>query len=114
MRENSVYYIYLITIYTYILSILALCLEWKRWYGGSMQIIAVVESDDYGPAAIVDPEQISIMRFDDLYLAATRCVFTNMAITSEISEETANELMKKGVRCLSMSSDKTVVENEKE
>ena len=79
-----------------------------------MQIIAVVESDDYGPAAIVDPEQISVIRFDDFYLAATRCVFTNMPISVEISEETANELMQKGVKCLSMSSDKIVLENEKE
>ena len=79
-----------------------------------MQIIAVVESDDYGPAAIVDPEQISVVKFDDFYLAATRCVFTNMPISVEISEETANELMQKGVKCLSMSSDKTVLENEKE
>jgi hypothetical protein len=79
-----------------------------------MQIIAVVESDDYGPAAIVDPEQISVVRFDDFYLAATRCVFTNMPISVEISEETANELMQKGVKCLSMSSDKIVLENEKE
>jgi hypothetical protein len=79
-----------------------------------MQIIAVVESDDYGPAAIVDPEQISVVKFDDFYLAATRCVFTNMPISVEISEETANELMQKGVKCLSMSSDKIVLENEKE
>ena len=79
-----------------------------------MQIIAVVESDDYGPAAIVDPEQISVVKFDDLYLAATRCVFTNMPISVEISEETANELIQKGVKCLSMSSDKIVLENEKE
>jgi hypothetical protein len=79
-----------------------------------MQIIAVVESDDYGPDAIVDPEQISVVKFDDFYLAATRCVFTNMPISVEISEETANELMQKGVKCLSMSSDKIVLENEKE
>jgi hypothetical protein len=32
----------------------------------------------------------------------------------EISEEAANELIQKGVKCLSMSSDKTVLENEKE
>lgn len=79
-----------------------------------MQIIAIVESDDYGPAAIVDPENISVMKFDDFYIAATRCVFTNQPISSEISEETANELIRKGVKCLSMSSDRTVLENEKE
>jgi hypothetical protein len=79
-----------------------------------MKIIAIVESDDYGPAAIIDPDHISVMKFDDFYLAATRCVFTNMPISIEISEETANDLIKKGVNCLSMSSDKTVLENEKE
>jgi hypothetical protein len=79
-----------------------------------MKIIAIVESDDYGPAAIIDPDHISVMKFDDFYLAATRCVFTNMPISIEISEETANDLIKKGVNCLSMSSDTTVMENEKE
>ena len=79
-----------------------------------MEIIAIVESDDYGPAAIVDPEHISVLRFDGFYLAASRCVFTNMPISLEISEETANNLIRKGVKCLSMSSDKTVLENEKE
>lgn len=79
-----------------------------------MQIIAIVESDDYGPAAIVDPEHISVFRFDGFYLAASRCVFTNMPISLEISEETANNLTRKGVRCLSVSSNKTVLENEKE
>ena len=79
-----------------------------------MKIIAIVESDDYGPAAIIDPDHISVMKFDDFYLAATRCVFTNMPISIEISEETANDLIKKGINCLSMSSDTTVMENEKE
>jgi hypothetical protein len=54
------------------------------------------------------------MKFDDFYIAATRCVFTNMPISLEISEETANDLIKKGVNCLSMSSNSTVLENEKE
>ena len=79
-----------------------------------MKIIAIVESDDYGPAAIIDPDHISVMKFDDFYLAATRCVFTNIPISIEISEETAHDLIKKGVNCLSMSSDTTVMENEKE
>ena len=79
-----------------------------------MEIIAIVESDDYGPAAIVDPEQITITKFDDFYIGATRCVFTNMPITCEISEETALSLIKKGVRCLNLSSAKVILENEKE
>jgi hypothetical protein len=79
-----------------------------------MEIIAVVESDDYGPAAIVDPAEITISRFDDFYIAATRCVFTSMPITCEISEEVALKLMKKGVKCLSLSSEKVILENEAE
>jgi hypothetical protein len=71
-----------------------------------MEIIAIVESDDHGPAAILDPEHISISRVDDFYIAATRCVFTNVPITCEISEEDALQLIKKGVRCLNLSSEK--------
>jgi len=66
----------------------------------SMEIIAVVESDDYGPAIIVDPEHITIFHFDDFYLGATRCMFSDRPITCEISEETAQSLIIKGVRCL--------------
>lgn len=66
----------------------------------TMEIIAVVESDDYGPAIILDPEQITVFHFDDFYMAATRCMFTERPITCEISEEIALALIKKGVRCL--------------
>ncbi len=66
----------------------------------TMEIIAVVESDDYGPAIILDPEQITVFHFDDFYMAATRCMFTERPITCEISEEIAHALIKKGVRCL--------------
>ena len=55
----------------------------------TMEIIAVVESDDYGPAVIIDPEYITVFHFDDFYMAASRCMFTDRPITSEISEETA-------------------------
>lgn len=79
-----------------------------------MEIIAIVESDDYGPAAVVDPDHISIMKFDDFYIAATRCVFTNIPISQEISEETAMSLIKKGVKCLNLSSESTTMEIEKE
>ena len=65
-----------------------------------VEIIAIVESDDYGPAAIVDPEHITIFLFEDFYLAATRCMYTDRPITCEISEETALALMAKGVKCL--------------
>ena len=79
-----------------------------------MQVIAVVESDECGPAAIVDPEHITIMKFDDLYLAATRCMYTHTPISCEISEETAQNLIQKGVKCLSLSSDRPIAGNEKE
>lgn len=69
-----------------------------------MQIVAVVESDDYGPAVILDPEHISIIRVDEFFLAAARCVFTNQPISCEISAGTASALMRKGVKCISVSS----------
>lgn len=69
-----------------------------------MQVIAIVESDQRGPVAVIDPELITISKFDDFYLAATRCTFTSEPITCEISEEEAFKLMRKGVRCLSLSS----------
>jgi len=70
----------------------------------NMQIVAVVESDDYGPAVILDPEHISIIRIDGFFLAATRCVFTNQPISCEISAGTASALMRKGVKCINVSS----------
>lgn len=77
-----------------------------------MEIIAVVESDDYGPAVILDPDHITITKCADFYLAATRCVFTNMPITCEISYETATELMKKGVKCLDIAFNSVGKEKE--
>lgn len=65
-----------------------------------MEIIAVVESDDYGPAIIVDPDHITVFHFEDFYIAATRCMYTDRPITCEITEEVALALLKKGVRCL--------------
>lgn len=80
----------------------------------NMKIIAVVESDDYGPAAILDPTHITITRFNGFYLAASRCVFRNTPITCEISEETALSLIKKCVQCLNMSGNNNTLEIEKE
>ena len=54
-----------------------------------MQIIAIVESDDCGPAAVLDSDFISIMKCDGFYLGATRCVFRGTPITCELSEEDA-------------------------
>jgi hypothetical protein len=67
----------------------------------TMEIIAVVESDDYGPAAIMDPDQITVFHFEDFYLAATRCMYTDRPISCEITEEVALALIEKGVKCLS-------------
>jgi hypothetical protein len=75
-----------------------------------MKIIAIVESDDYGPAAVLDPDYISISKIDDFYIAATRCVFSNSPITCEISEQTAAELINKGVKCFDLSPDSPSVE----
>lgn len=65
-----------------------------------MEVIAVVESDDYGPAAVLDPDHITIFHFDDFYLAATRCVYTDRPITCEIKKEVVDALMNKGVKCI--------------
>lgn len=77
-----------------------------------MEIIAIVESDDYGPAAVMDPDHITITKCADFYIAATRCVFTNMPITCEISKITADALMKKGVKCLDISFNSVGTEQE--
>jgi hypothetical protein len=66
-----------------------------------MKIIAIVESDDYSGVAIVDPDHISVIKFDDTYFAASRCMHSGMGITCEISEEEANTLIAKGVACVS-------------
>lgn len=67
----------------------------------TMNIIAVVESDDYGPAVIIDPDHITVFHFDDFYMAATRCMYTDRPITCEIPKDTAMALISKGVKCLS-------------
>lgn len=69
-----------------------------------MQIIAIVESDDAGPAVILDPDFISIIKYEDFYLAATRCMYHSTPITCEISEDDARVLMNKGVNCIEIES----------
>jgi hypothetical protein len=69
-----------------------------------MEIIAFVESDDCGPAAILDSDFISIMKCDGFYLGATRCVFRGTPITCELSEQDAIKLMAKGVNCIELES----------
>lgn len=67
-----------------------------------MKIIAIAESDDCGPFAIVDSDLISIIKMENLYLAATRCAYRNTPITCEISQEDALELIADGVEFLDM------------
>jgi hypothetical protein len=67
-----------------------------------MKIVAIVESDDTGPVAILDPDQISIFSMKDFYLAATRDPYTERPITCEISAEDAQIFISRGVKCLSI------------
>lgn len=69
-----------------------------------MRIVAIVESDDCGPAAILDSDCVSVTKIDNMYFAAARCVFTQMPITCEISEQDANALIENGVNCITVSS----------
>lgn len=73
-------------------------------YTRLMEIIAIAESDDCGPFAITDADMISLTKFGDLYLVATRCAYRNTPITSEISEEDAMILIQKGVQCLDIEN----------
>jgi hypothetical protein len=69
-----------------------------------MNIVAIVESDDCGPAVVLDSDYISIMKCDGFYIAATRCVYRGTPVTCEISEEDAQKLILKGVKCLDMQT----------
>ena len=73
----------------------------------TMEIIAVVESDDYGPAIIVDPDHITVFSFGDFYMAATRCMYSDRPITCEISEEQARKFIENGVKCLNFDIEDT-------
>lgn len=79
-----------------------------------MKIIAVVESDDYSGAAIVDPSYITITKISDFYLAATRCMFSELPVTSEISEEQAEKLIANGVKCFDLDENITPIEKRKQ
>jgi uncharacterized protein (DUF39 family) len=67
-----------------------------------MEIIAFAESDDCGPFAIVEADLISIMKMQDLYIAATRCAYRNTPITCEITQDQALRLIASGVQCIDM------------
>lgn len=70
-----------------------------------MKVIAIVDSEDCGPFAIIDPEAIDVIHCSDFYLAATYCAFTGRPLTCEISEECAKHLIENGVRCLSWEEE---------
>lgn len=69
-----------------------------------MEIIAIIESDDCGPAVVLDSDFISVMKCDAFYLGATRCVYNGTPITCELSEEDALKLIAKGVNCIELES----------
>lgn len=79
-----------------------------------MRIVAIIESDDCGPAAVLDPDHISITKINDVYIAATRCMYRNTPIVCEISKEVALKLMQNGVRCLDFNDTTIVADNEKD
>ena len=79
-----------------------------------MKVIAIIESDDYSGAAIVDPSYITITKISDFYIAATRCLFSDIPVTSEISEEQANKLIANGVKCFDINEPIIPVKSKKQ
>lgn len=69
-----------------------------------MKVIAIVESDDYSGAAIIDPSFITVVQVDDTYFAASRCLFSERGVTCEISESDALALVSRGVELISTDS----------
>jgi len=65
-----------------------------------MRIVGIVESDECSGAAIMDSDFISIVKMNDYYVAASRCMFTHIPVTCEISEKDAEIFFKNGVNCL--------------
>jgi hypothetical protein len=69
-----------------------------------MRIVAIVESDDYSGAAVLDPSSISVIQIDDNFFAASKCMFSGIPVTCEISEENAAKLIGRGVELVSTDS----------
>jgi len=67
-----------------------------------MKIIGIVESDDYSAAAIVDTGFISIVHANECWIAASKCMFSLMPVTCEISEEDAKKFVNNGVKCFNL------------
>jgi hypothetical protein len=76
-----------------------------------MKIIGIVESDDYSGAAIIDFAYLSLVHTNGCWLAASKCMFSNMPVTCEISEEQAVKFIQKGVQCIDL--DDTIKIDEK-
>jgi hypothetical protein len=74
-----------------------------------MKMIAIVESEDCGPFVVLDQDIISVVKCSDFYIAATFCAFTGRAITCEISEKCAEELIDNGVKCLDFNDELPVI-----
>jgi hypothetical protein len=71
-----------------------------------MKIIAVIESDDFGGAAVIDASYLSITKFEEnFYLAATRCMYTQAPITCEITKEDAEKMILNGVKCFDLNEE---------
>lgn len=79
-----------------------------------MKIIAIVESDNYSGAAIVDASYITITKISDFYLAATKCMFSQIPVTCEISEEEANKLIRNGVNCFDLNTTNETIQIKKQ
>jgi hypothetical protein len=72
-----------------------------------MKIIGIVESDDYSGAAIVDSGYISIVQTNDCWIAASRCMFSHMPVTCEISGDDAKRFVENGVKCFNLDDEIT-------
>jgi hypothetical protein len=70
-----------------------------------MKIIAIIDSEESGPWVVLDSDNISVIKCSDFYLAATYCAYTGRALTSEISDNIASELIENGVRCLDFNEE---------
>lgn len=72
-----------------------------------MKIIGIVESDDYSGAAIIDTGYISIVQTNDCWIAASRCMFSHMPVTCEISKDDAQKFVDNGVKCFNLDDEIT-------
>jgi hypothetical protein len=73
-----------------------------------MRIIGIVESDDYSGAAIIDSDYISVVQMNGYWMAASKCMFSHMPVTCEISKEEADKFIENGVKYLNFDTDTTI------